>query len=119
MNTVQIERKELLRILKENKEKHVQEYNEAIVERNIVVVEQMRELIVQFESGEKDLEHITFPLPKSQEKEYNKAIRMVELDVRDSIELSEHDFEQWVLDEWGWKHVFASTASLYNNKMSV
>ena len=51
--------------------------------------------------------------PHSYEDSYKKAIRMLELSVEDIIEVQEDTFNQLVLDEWHWKHVFSTTNAMY------
>lgn len=51
--------------------------------------------------------------PESHTAEYNRAIRSVELNVYDKIELSESEFNQYVMNDWSWKNSFILSNSLY------
>jgi hypothetical protein len=53
--------------------------------------------------------------PVDQTREYNKVIRMLEMSTEDVIELQEHEFSQYVLDDWGWKGQFLASNSAYSS----
>jgi len=120
MKDVHIEREILLNILKENCEKHIAQYNEAIknyrttyikiLKKNIKLAEKNLEFV--------DVENINLPRPRSFEKEYVKAIKMIELSTDNSINLTSHEFTQLVLDDWSWKDDFISSSSSYSSSSS-
>ena len=116
MRSVKIDKIELLKIVRENKDKHVKEYNESVEDYKAAAIKVAAEHVELAKSG--DLEKIAkikaMPAkPSSYEKEYDRAIRMLELSVESVIELEDDIFNQLVLDEWTWKHQFTASASLY------
>ena len=116
MNAIKMNRTELLKIVRENQIKHVAEYNEAVEDFKTLVVKIAKENLKAVNTGE--LEKIArvrqFPQPpRSYEKEYGRAIRMLELSVEDVIEVEELIFNQLVLDEWSWKQAFAAMSASY------
>ena len=118
MQSVKINRKELLKIVRENKTKHVAEYEEAVTDYKAGVIKLAKENLKLANSGE--LEKITRikaapQAPVSYEDNYNRAIRMLELSVDKVIELEEHDFNQLVLDEWAWKRTFTAMSASYKS----
>ena len=118
MRSVKINKKELLAIVRENKEKHVKEYNESVVDYKAAAIKVAAEHVELAKTGElaKIAKIRAMPSsPVSYEKEYDRAIRMLELSVEKEIEVEEDVFNQLVLDEWAWKHQFAATASLYKS----
>ena len=44
--------------------------------------------------------------PQDQTADYDRAIRMMEMSEDEIIEISELDFECYVLDNWAWKKNF-------------
>ena len=38
---------------------------------------------------------------------------MIEMSVDENIEISEHDFACYILDDWGWKQNFMQTNAFY------
>lgn len=118
MNSVKINRLMLLNIVRENKEKHMKEFDRAVYDFKLAVLKISQENLKLAE--EQDITTIGRiksipPLPVSYAKSYDKAIRMLELSVDDTIELQSHDFEQLVQDEWQWKQSFSTMNSTYKS----
>ena len=115
MHSINMNREELLAIVRENKEKHITDYNESVEDYKNAVVK-IAELNVKIaNSGNiNEMTFKSFPIaPNSYVNEYVKAIRMLELSVDDVIEVEEDVFNQLVLDEWAWKKSFMLSASTY------
>ena len=116
MRDVKMNKDELLAIVRENKEKHIREYNEAVEDYKKAAVKLAQENLELANTG--DLDKISriksLPSkPSSYEDSYTRAIRMLELSVEAIIEIEEQIFNQLVLDEWQWKHNFAVASALY------
>jgi hypothetical protein len=116
MRSVKVEKLELLNIVRDNKKKHVKEFDEAVKDYKKAALKVAKEHVEFAKTG--DLEQIAkikaMPQkPTSYEKDYERAIRMLELSVESVIELEEDIFNQLVLDEWTWKHAFVASNSLY------
>ena len=116
MRSVKINKVELLSIVVDNKAKHIKEFNESVEDYKKAAIKVAEEHVELAKTG--DLNKIAkikaMPAaPTSYEKEYDRAIRMLELSVDDVIELEEDVFNQLVLDEWHWKNQFVASASLY------
>ncbi len=118
MRSVKVEKAELLKIVRDNQKKHVKEFDEAVKDYKKAAVKVAKEHVDLAKTG--DLDQIArikaMPArPVSYEKDYDRAIRMLELSVDDTIELEEDIFNQLVLDEWNWKHQFAVSSALYKS----
>lgn len=118
MKTVKLYRDELLNIVRENKEKHITEYNESVEDYKKAVVIMSNNNLKLAKSGDLDkiakIERIP-TAPVSYENSYTRAIRMLELSIDEVIELEENIFNQLVLDEWSWKSSFNVSGSLYKS----
>jgi hypothetical protein len=57
--------------------------------------------------------HIDLEKPESYEADYNRALRMLELDIADTVEMDEGTFRNLVEDEWGWSRNFGATTAHY------
>jgi hypothetical protein len=117
MNSVKMNRYELLTIVKQNATKHVADYDEAVADYKVGVLKVAKANLKIANTS--DLEKFTFhkmpPAPVNYADNYNRAIRMLELSVEEIIEVEEHIFNQLVLDEWGWKQQFVAQSSLYKS----
>lgn len=116
MNSVKMNRKDLLKIVKENLQKHIAAYEESVADYKAAVLKLAAENHKLAKTG--DLEKIAkirnMPhKPTSYEDNYTRAIRMLELSVEDTIDVEEHIFNQLVLDEWGWKQQFIAASTSY------
>jgi len=118
MNSVKVDRKKLLKIVTENKEKHIIDFNESVEDYKAAAIKLAEANLELVKTG--DLEKIarTKPMPSkpvSYENNYTRAIRMLELSVDKEIDVEEDVFNQLVLDEWAWKNAFVASASLYKS----
>lgn len=113
MQSVKMDRKELLKIVKENATKHVADYDEAVADYKVAVVKLAVKLANTADLNEFRKIKSLPQSPTNYAENYTRAIRMLELSVEDTIEVEEHVFNQLVLDEWGWKQQFVAQSALY------
>ena len=118
MNAIKMNRVELLAIVQENLKKHLAEYAESVEDYKAGVLKITTANLKLAKTGDTEkfngIKSVP-QAPRSYEKEYNRAIRMLELSVEDVIEIEEDVFNQLVLDEWAWKHNFVATGALYKS----
>jgi len=118
MHAVKVNRIELLGIVRGNLEKHIKEFNESVEDYKAAAIKLAEANMELAKSGELDKIAKMRAVPQkpvSYEQNYNRAIRMLELSVDETIEVEEDVFNQLVLDEWSWKNAFVASASLYKS----
>lgn len=118
MKTVRMNKDELLQIVRENKEKHISEYNESVQDYIDLVMKISKDNLTLAKTNDiKQISKIKHKPqePVSYEDSYNRAIRMLELSIEDVIEIDSTTFNQLVLDEWQWKQQFTATISSYKS----
>jgi hypothetical protein len=118
MHAVKVDRKKLLKIVTENKEKHIKDFNESVEDYKAATLKIAEANLELVKTGELDQIAKTKPMPGkpvSYESNYTRAIRMLELSVEKEIDVEEDVFNQLVLDEWAWKNQFIASASLYKS----
>lgn len=139
--TIVVNRVKLIEILKENKEKHIKEYDKAFSGYKEQALEKIskeyesakQKLVKAYEKtmdkigGLTDEEikrqsgHITLvdgiyidmPVPKNYSEAYDDAIAMMVMDVRDHIELKFSEFKCFIQDKWNWKADFENISKMY------
>lgn len=116
MRSVKIDREELLDILQKNREQHVKDYNEALVGYREDAIKELNANLAEAMAGKEIKHHISVIRPTSYEDSYNTVIRMLELSIDSSIELTMQEFQQYVEDKWSWKDAFTSTTAFYAAK---
>jgi hypothetical protein len=118
MHAVKVNRIELLGIVRGNLEKHIKEFNESVEDYKSAAIKLAESNLELAKSGDLDkISRIRLvpQKPSSYEQNYNRAIRMLELSVEDTIEVEEDVFNQLVLDEWAWKNAFVASGALYKS----
>lgn len=115
MEKIKIRKETVLEILRENKAKHCIEFEEAIIGWISKAKIKLTELLAKLDTDQARALKIELYLPRpvSYEKEYDKAIKMIEYEIRDEVEISTQDFDKYFLDEWNWKENFLSNSGLY------
>lgn len=117
MNTVKVSKDELLSTLEGNREQHVIDYKEALVEYRKAAVAELTDMLKNAKSKSGKIKRsIVAPEPQSFESSYATAIRMLQMSVDDEIELTQQEFSQYVEDKWTWQGVFASSTMSYKFK---
>ncbi len=111
-----IKRENLIAILKENKDKHHDNFVKAVVKYKEKAVEVLKQNIENISSGKKLRIYFTLPVPEEHTKDYDRAIHSLEIDARDEIKLSEQDARSYVDDFWGWSASYFANTSSYNFK---
>jgi methyl-accepting chemotaxis protein len=123
--TITVDKKELIDIIKENKKTHIKGYKEAVSAYKGKATEEITKLVEELRKGTKDAlkelgEHqakvddgsidasfsISLPsvylslvTPINNSDNYDKIIRMFEMEVADKVELSQQEFNEYVHDE--------------------
>lgn len=108
--TVKIKKKELIKKIKENKDAHIVDYQEAVIAYKNEAEKQLKQQLKDLKGGSLDVKlKITSPVDKSDE--YDKIITMFEWETRDEVELTQNEFNEYVLDE----AAFATHAKFQNS----
>lgn len=100
MNNVTVSKEELLKVLKDNKAKHVQIYTDAIEGVRVQYKGLLEKELKKLEDGKEFKASVSVQLPINHEEEYNEVIEMLEMSVDEEIELTRHEFQQYVQDKW-------------------
>jgi len=118
MRSVNINKEELLSIVRANKQKHIEDFKESVTDYKKATLQIAKDNLALVKTGK--IEEIAKvrsmpPTPVSFENDYDRAIRMLELSVDEVIDLEVNIFNQLVLDEWTWKHAFVSNSTIYKS----
>ena len=96
--TITVKKAELIEKIKENKEEHIKEYTEAVEAYRKEAKRQLIVLNEGLENGKLDLK-LSLISPKNEEAEYDKLIMMFNWEIAETVELSQGEFNEYVLDE--------------------
>ncbi len=116
MKKVTIKQHELLVILRENRETHQADFEDAYAGYLETCAEKLQRLLGEFKAGKREVvQWSEFP-PQNQVKDYDRVIRMLELSVDVEIELTSEEFANYVQDDWHWKGQWEMSNSNYIGK---
>lgn len=142
LDEVKVSRKEVLEIVKQNKQKHDKILADAIegywldAEKTLKThkADRLKELKKQYQKNVKDFKkqvnkdldlvakrkkdgpfvHLHKAYPEDHSNDYNSVIRKLELCVEDTVELDSNEFEQYIRNQWAWRNSFITTNSFYS-----
>lgn len=140
--TVTVKVSDLLAKLKENRQKHQEEYQESVAGYKVLAGERLARLrekaesalvanfdriaekIDEFDPEDEEgltdqvtlITSMTFNLkvPQDHTRSYDVAIEMAEWETREEIELTQAQFQCFVLDDWEWQQEFKHLNKSYS-----
>ena len=113
MDSVTVDKTELLAALRENRTGHRSAFEDAQKGWRETVIEQLDEMLQFARNGQKMRFQFSLPEPEDHTKDYDRVIRMVEMEVNHEIEIAEQDFRAYVMDDWDWMAQWSGSNSMY------
>lgn len=107
---------DLLKKVKMNRDKHLGIVERAQVKYREMAIDELDKMIADARSGRKFRRSVSLQVPANHVEDYDRAIGLFEMVKRsgaDTIEISEEQYSQYVLDQWGWSNAFTSSNSTY------
>lgn len=108
--SIKVNKNRLIEQIKENKLKHIESYNKAVIAYKEEALRQINSLKIKAENGELRLS-LNLVSPVNNADDYDKIIQMFEWEVEDIVELEQQEFIQYVQDETD----FAINAKVLNS----
>lgn len=107
---ITIKKSDLLTKIKENKENHIKEYDQAVIDYKKEATLQLESQLKAVSEGSLKA-HLQLITPVNNSEQYDKVIKMFEWELKDEVTLSQDEFNEYVLDESG----FAIQAKMLNS----
>ena len=114
MEKVRVKKEEALQILKKNRDEHKSIFLEAVEGYRKYAVEQLEKHIESIKAGKVQLVSVQIPQPQEHTKDYDRAIKMLEMSVDTEIDIDEHSFQCFIMDDWDWMRQFLTSNSAYS-----
>jgi hypothetical protein len=113
--TVSIDVDSLFNILTENRAKHRQIFEAAVVKYHEAALGILNEHIEQIMRQPKNPVEVytRLPVPEDHTADYDRVLRMIELHTGDTLTISEARYREYVDDEWGWSRAWAGNTAAY------
>jgi len=112
--TIKVNKKELIKKIKENKKNHVAEYAKAVIAYKEEALKQLATLTTKVNDGALDIK-LNLITPIDNSLNYDKIVEMFEWEVDKVVELEQDEFLEYVQDETE----FARNAKFSNMAYSV
>lgn len=118
LKIIPVEKKRLIEALTANREAHQKAYNEAVIDYWKALNKQVPALIKPigdqaFGNFAKQLDVINkITFPENHAPDYDRALQMLDWSVDDEVMISEHEFCQYIQDDWSWKRGTASNYAM-------
>jgi len=116
--TINVRVSELIIKVEENKKRHVQLYNEAIIGYRKNIIEAFSKKLNDAKDGKDVDHHISLSRPVSREKEYDCLLGMLNMTLDKTMVLTTQQFMQYVNDQWSWKGSFINSCNPHGVKLS-
>lgn len=113
MENITVDKVRLLETLTANREEHQAIFAKAQVAYREKVIEVLDQRLADARAGRKIITFLNLPEPTDYTDAFDRAIKMVEWQEGETIELSEHDFERYVMNDWEWQGKFAASTQSY------
>jgi hypothetical protein len=111
---VTVFRRVALEKLEKNREKHFEEYEQAVKDYRIALKKEVERLLWKLNNEPGVVKPVlTTRAPVSHLEDYDLAIRMLEYSAEEKIELDSHMFNAYFFDEWNWRKNFEDTIASY------
>lgn len=113
MQTITVMKTSLLEKLKENRTEHRDIFLDAQAKYRERIIDELDKRLADVRAGRKINVYIALPEPQDYTEAFDTAIAMVEWAQGNTIDLSEKDFNRYVLNKWEWQQAFAANTQSY------
>lgn len=111
---VTVSKSDILKILKKNRKTHRTIFEEAVEGYKSAAIREIEKRVKQIKDGKLINIAVALPVPEDHTSEYDRAIKMVEMEVSDTITLHDTEFAELIMDDWHWKKQWVSSNSKYS-----
>ena len=108
-----INKQELVTVLTANREKHRGKFLAAQDAYRTTVIEILDQRLADARAGKKIDLAFRLPVPEDHTADYDRELRMLGMEIGDTVTLKDWEFKQLVMDQWDWSPVFAATNAVY------
>jgi len=110
---ITVDKADLLNALRSNRDQHKIQYQAAIEKYRERTLEWFEAQIEALKAGKDPQRMLPLPVPEEHTADFERAIQMLEWEMGDTIDLEEHQFQEYVMNEWGWARTFTSNTQSY------
>jgi alpha-D-ribose 1-methylphosphonate 5-triphosphate diphosphatase PhnM len=110
---IRVNVKDLTDRIQENRDKHREEFEKAIVGFKIEAEEALEKALDRARKGLVQNVYVSLTMPQDHTPDYDRVLTMLKMTVDDTLELTETDAARYVLDDWEWKQQWVTANASY------
>ena len=111
--SVTINKADLADVLTQNRNSHRKKFLAAQEVYRATVIELLDQRLADARAGKKIDLAFRLPVPEDHTADYNRELRMLEMEITNTVTLKDWEFKQLVMDQWDWTPAFAATTAVY------
>lgn len=115
LHSVRVERAALIERIAKNREDHRKIYEEAMAGWKKAVIEEIERMHKDALEGKDFRLRINLVRPEDHTDEYDSVLELLAMSLDDEFELTYQEFNNFVLDKWGWQHDFLTMSASYGS----
>lgn len=113
MDTIKVDKQELIKTLTKNRKKHRKLFLEAQETYRRRMIEELDRALDEAKNGGVIKRAFALPVPEDHTADFDTVIQMLNWDKGKNVELGQREFQTYVQNEWGWAQSFAANTSIY------
>lgn len=113
MELITVKKSELLEKIAVNRENHRNVFKDGQEVYRERMIAELDSMLADAKAGRKIRRAVSLIEPEDHTADYDRIIAMLAMSVDDEVELDEHDFQRYVMDQWGWNASFENSTAMY------
>lgn len=110
---IPVKKVDLIKHLKKNRALHRKQFEAAHAGYRKAILEKVAQMYDDAKKG-LDIQHfIQLDVPEDHTKDYDRLIGMLEMSIDKTVLITQQEYSQYVLDDWGWKENFTKVSTAY------
>lgn len=111
--TITVDKDALLGILKENRGKHGAAFRKAWDGYSKLVRQELEDMLTAVKGDKPIPRFLNNVPPEDHTTDYDDVIDMLQMNIANTVELTQPQFRQYVKDNWGWKQQWETSNTAY------
>jgi len=111
MREVTVNKAELIKMLEENREQHNVDFEKALKGYYIELAERLEEALKLAKEKAEVVPSVHLQKPTNHDSDYGTALGMLQMEVSDTVTISDHEYATLVEDDWDWKRQWYAPSS--------
>lgn len=113
---IEVKKDALIEALEKNRSGHKVQFEEAHAGYRKALLETVGKMYDDAKKGIEVQHFIQLDIPEDHTKDYDRVIGMLKMSVDSTVIITNQEYSQYVMDDWGWKEKFIGTSNAYKTR---